>query len=260
MGLLDNAIREHLDLKRARGADPAEIERLEREALGPVRRQPTVSSAPPEPRFEPVGEHDDYEYLDLPEHDIAAEVADPPPPRRRFRLRNRGAEPPAGAPEDPERQYAAEHDELIARHELLEHDDLDEHGYRDDRYDVGDEPATELHQPGEPPHLTFNQPPKRPRFTAEPPIEDSSAEGDEAHEDSVSEEPHDQAAPEHDEPVAHHHESQTTREFDVEEAFDSDEPDDEDVLEETPEFLQDTPEHDRLWFEQRPPKDFDFDS
>jgi len=32
-----------------------------------------------------------------------------------------------------------------------------------------------------------------------------------------------------------------------------------DVLEETPEFLEETPEHDRLWFEQRPPKDFDFD-
>jgi hypothetical protein len=33
----------------------------------------------------------------------------------------------------------------------------------------------------------------------------------------------------------------------------------EDVLEETPEFLEDMPEQDRLWFEQRPPKDFDFD-
>jgi hypothetical protein len=32
-----------------------------------------------------------------------------------------------------------------------------------------------------------------------------------------------------------------------------------DVLEETPEFLQDTPDHDRLWFEQKPPRDFDFD-
>ena len=31
-----------------------------------------------------------------------------------------------------------------------------------------------------------------------------------------------------------------------------------DVLEETPEFLQETPEHDRLWFEQKPPRDFDF--
>ena len=40
MGLLDDAIREHLDLKRRRGADPAEVERAEREALGPVRRNP----------------------------------------------------------------------------------------------------------------------------------------------------------------------------------------------------------------------------
>ena len=33
---------------------------------------------------------------------------------------------------------------------------------------------------------------------------------------------------------------------------------DEDVLDQTPEFLQETPEHDRLWFEQKPPRDFDF--
>jgi hypothetical protein len=35
--------------------------------------------------------------------------------------------------------------------------------------------------------------------------------------------------------------------------------DDADVLEDTPDFLQETPEHDRLWFEQKPPRDFDFD-
>jgi hypothetical protein len=39
----------------------------------------------------------------------------------------------------------------------------------------------------------------------------------------------------------------------------TDDGDDEDVLEETPDFLQETPEHDRLWFEQKPPRDFDFD-
>ena len=33
----------------------------------------------------------------------------------------------------------------------------------------------------------------------------------------------------------------------------------EDVLEDTPEFLEDAPEDDDLWFEQKPPKDFDFD-
>jgi hypothetical protein len=32
-----------------------------------------------------------------------------------------------------------------------------------------------------------------------------------------------------------------------------------DVLEDTPQFLEDAPEDENLWFEQRPPKDFDFD-
>jgi hypothetical protein len=47
MGLLDEAIREHLELKRRRGADPAEIARQEREALGPARA--AVDVAPAEP-------------------------------------------------------------------------------------------------------------------------------------------------------------------------------------------------------------------
>jgi hypothetical protein len=36
MGLLDEAIREHLELKRRSGADPSEVARKEREALTPV--------------------------------------------------------------------------------------------------------------------------------------------------------------------------------------------------------------------------------
>ncbi|MGA2451885.1 MAG: hypothetical protein ABSG93_00055 [Solirubrobacteraceae bacterium] len=36
MGLLDEAIREHLELKRRRGADPSAVARAEREALAPV--------------------------------------------------------------------------------------------------------------------------------------------------------------------------------------------------------------------------------
>ena len=40
---------------------------------------------------------------------------------------------------------------------------------------------------------------------------------------------------------------------------DAEEEPSEDVLEDTPDFLQETPEHDRLWFEQRPPRDFDWD-
>ena len=40
MGLLDDAIREHLELKRRRGADAGDISRQESEALGPVQRGP----------------------------------------------------------------------------------------------------------------------------------------------------------------------------------------------------------------------------
>jgi hypothetical protein len=43
MGLLDEAIREHLELKRRRGADPSAIAREEREALAPVFPDEPVS-------------------------------------------------------------------------------------------------------------------------------------------------------------------------------------------------------------------------
>src|ERR687889_773194 len=38
MGILDDAIREHLDLKRRQGADQDELQRLEDEAFGPPTR------------------------------------------------------------------------------------------------------------------------------------------------------------------------------------------------------------------------------
>jgi hypothetical protein len=44
----------------------------------------------------------------------------------------------------------------------------------------------------------------------------------------------------------------------TEEGAEPEEGADEDVLEETPEFLRDAPEDDELWFEQGEPKDFDF--
>src|SRR5947207_15525561 len=40
MGLLDDAIREHLELKRRRGADPGEVARAEREALDSTGASP----------------------------------------------------------------------------------------------------------------------------------------------------------------------------------------------------------------------------
>jgi hypothetical protein len=57
MGLLDEAIREHLELKRRRGADPEEVARQERDALGPVRREPEPPPAAPfDAEPEPVPE------------------------------------------------------------------------------------------------------------------------------------------------------------------------------------------------------------
>ncbi|HEU4655876.1 MAG TPA: hypothetical protein VFR97_00035 [Capillimicrobium sp.] len=46
MGLLDDAIREHLELKRRHGADPSEVARQEQEALGPARRGPEPLEVP----------------------------------------------------------------------------------------------------------------------------------------------------------------------------------------------------------------------
>jgi hypothetical protein len=46
MGVLDDAIREHLDLKRRHGAEEDELRRQEEEALGPARRE--VAPAVPE--------------------------------------------------------------------------------------------------------------------------------------------------------------------------------------------------------------------
>jgi hypothetical protein len=57
MGLLDEAIREHLELKRRQGADPGEIARKEREALEPV-----VPDEPATWGAEPTTTHDPAEY------------------------------------------------------------------------------------------------------------------------------------------------------------------------------------------------------
>ena len=226
MGLLDEAIREHLDLKRARGADPAEIERLEREALGPVRRDPSIASMAADPELESPDEYEDEDYVDdLPEsrHEEPAEEVEPPQPKRRFLRRNRSAE--RAADERDARNAAAhnaEADEFAAYRELHEHDE-----------DRGDEQATEMHEAVEPPQLTFNRPPSRPRFAAEPPSGEPS-DADEPHADEPhADEPHadePQAAQVHGsgegaepeipgsgprESARHRHDLQPTHEFDV---------------------------------------------
>ncbi len=205
MGLLDDAIRDHLDLKRRRGADPAEVERAEREALGPVRRNPSPS--------------------DLAEEDAAAA-------------------PEGGVAYDQAGEEDWVHDSVQTSAAETEFD----------------EPPLEA---GPPAQFT----PVPPPFTE---VHDASDEDESPYDEEPVREPVSPAPP------AMGHAGPDTAEYDVEDAmaaeddeFEDDEPErrpvhrsddsDEDVLEETPEFLQDTPDHDRLWFEQRPPKDFDFD-
>jgi hypothetical protein len=62
MGLLDDAIREHLELKRRRGADPDEVARQEGEALGdprsgefarPEAGEATIAAVPAEEELPP---------------------------------------------------------------------------------------------------------------------------------------------------------------------------------------------------------------
>src|SRR5690349_21267675 len=54
MGLLDDAIREHLELKRRRGADAEEVSRLEQEALGPPQRGEFAAAAAPGTTAQPA--------------------------------------------------------------------------------------------------------------------------------------------------------------------------------------------------------------
>jgi hypothetical protein len=199
MGLLDDAIREHLDLQRRRGADPTEVERAEREALGPVRRAPEAAA----------------------EAESNAEAAAEPEV-----VYEHEAESEPGLAYDHE-------DESSWSHASLEDEPADANGDVDD-----DDP--------------FAEPP--PPASAPASHADSSDGGTWSEPSPSPPRPH----------PADRRVSEETVEYDVEEALGLDggspgAPSDDDVLEETPEFLQDTPDHDRLWFEQRPPKDFDFD-
>jgi hypothetical protein len=83
MGLLDDAIREHLDLKRRRGADPSEIAKEEADALGPVRRdapdeEPALAPAP-EPEERGSVRLDPELPADLAEPAVVYDEAEPPP-------------------------------------------------------------------------------------------------------------------------------------------------------------------------------------
>jgi hypothetical protein len=74
MGLLDDAIREHLELKRVRGADPGAVAREEQDALGPVPRRGEAAYGD-ESDEGPAAARDD-EILTSPEAESTSDSAD----------------------------------------------------------------------------------------------------------------------------------------------------------------------------------------
>jgi hypothetical protein len=226
MGLLDDAIREHLDLKRRRGADPAEVERAEREALGPVRRNSGPGDLSP-----------DDELIGLEEESPGrapqpgTEIYDVPQQYDRAQEPAAGAEAPADLDLEPEPEHSSAQPVYPTRPAERPVDPASAESWSAAGADPdGLEPL-----------------PAVPLVTPETSGSGAADAG------SVTD-PHGREEPEDVGEL-----DAATAEHRLEEERPADTAEDEDPLEETPDFLQDTPEHDRLWFEQRPPRDFDFD-
>ena len=223
MGILDDAIREHLDLKRRQGADQEELARLEDEAFGPPSR-------PGDPDFAERGP-DGEQAANATAEATATEI---PPFDDEEIDAPEGAAGETGIDLGPDSDLEQSETTVLPGEPTVEHDTLGE----------GEEPESiEL---------------------------DIDLEIDEELEDSVADTPEAEAAGGEagtatDEPVEsldtveHHFEDAIDEAEVVEEGSeDAGEDSDDDVLEETPEFLRDAPEDDELWFEQGEPKDFDF--
>lgn len=227
MGILDDAIREHLELKRQHGGDPSEIDRIEREALGPVRRQP-LDSADQAPAS-------------------AAEVED-----RSIESQETG--------ELVESDYEDHYEE--------EHSDEAETGDWGEPFEDGFERPGSRASKSEPRPTTPEREPTESPSASEPESERGLLRWRRSRRESVAPE---DAPPTQAEPPEQAPRGEETVEYGVDDAIAAEggmprkrraeraSAEEEDVLEETPEFLQDAPEHDKLWFEQRPPRDFDFD-
>ena len=309
MGLLDEAIREHLELKRRRGADAVEISREEGEALGPVHRSsdgtPDLASAPgtpspeqaaPEPYGDvpPALDEDEPDWGEdvtaIHDPEPSAAFPAPPPPASAPPPAASQPPPPAFAPppvasEPPPPAFApppAAPNPPPAAYELP----------------PAVRPPVFYNEPASPPppfeplmpaSAAPPPPPQPPPRAADPaPLDDPPAApqreksrllgglrlrrnaGDEpkaassgTHDrdfqarEPVEDDPFYEPPPAAYAPPPSAYQPPPGRDHDI---VPTDKlPAGEDELEETPQFLEETPDHDRLWFEQRPPRDFDFD-
>jgi hypothetical protein len=295
MGILDEAIREHLELKRAHGAGDSELKQLEDEAFGqaerpgdeaehdPAAEAPTEFMTQPETAEEPAARREP----------TIADLQEPPPPFEE-------PEPAAEAPAEEE-QPAMEH-EIVAdvpEPEAEPEPDLEPSGpSTEERHAIAEQP-TELYDLDEelaaegPPNPTdeelveeeISEPRLAPtdplagleeaeesEVSVQGPAPDDDDEYDDEDDafwneqrlsdelDQALEAPRGPDPEPADEPEPEAAEEPVPESDEEPEAAEAEAPRrDDDVLEETPDFLEETPEDDQLWFEQKPPKDFDFD-
>lgn len=332
MGILDEAIREHLELKRQHGADESELKGLEDEAFGEAERPEAVSPAAGEAETQiispgsslttPAGEGDqlDKVFEATRQREAAAEEAaareaakakeagqpgeapaepeatfaehpipEPPAPATEPEPAQAGptddatAESAEAKPAEPAPEPAAEEgdagDMLEAERAQLashptEHYDVDAAIAEEDEIDILSESSLsdeldralesgEVAQAGgETVEYDVSSEPDSGEINLdEPESAELESDADSAEHEAVeadgeedsAELLYEDAATEGqpgggEEPDTGEEEAEGSADF-----FDQD-----DVLEATPDFLEETPEHDQLWFEQKEPKDFDF--
>lgn len=293
MGILDEAIREHLELKRQHGAGDSELKELEDEAFGQAERPGDEQAA------DPLAEAP-TQFMEQPkapeeagggrEHSIT-DLQEPPPPPEPASPAEEPA--PAGAAEPAEEQPAMEHEVVADTPDVAGEDEVEPAGpSTEERQAIAEQP-TELFDVEEeigPPSPTDEELAEEeiaePRLGPADPL--AGLEETEGAEVSVQGPAPDDDDEYDDEDDAFWNEQRLSDELDQAleapapisepeppeeepepEYEDGDEDESEeaelpssqqdDVLEETPDFLEETPEDDQLWFEQKPPKDFDFD-
>jgi len=206
MGVLDDAIREHLELKRRHGAPEEDLRRQEEEALGPVRREvvPQGDEAVGDGGEQPVEASDEASGEAVP--------AATDEPRAPF---DGDAAPPEPAPESDALEPFPEEAAPTVRRAAEPAEPLPDAESLEEAPDYPPEPEE---------HVIDRDATAEAAPDASPAEELEDIEGGD---DLGADEAESEAAA--------------------------------DVLEDTPDFLEETPEHERLWFEQKPPRDFDFD-
>lgn len=259
MGILDDAIREHLELKRQHGAAEDELQELEDDAFGSAERPgatavddsyadaPTEFMAQPEAAQQqepPVAEEEAP--ADIPEAPPQSPSgSEPAPPAEAAEEEHPAMEhelPPSPTSEEEERRALA--DQPTEMYDIESEFTAEETAPQEDEGDAGEAEAEDDED----------------EFFDEKSLSDELDQAlDAPPEESGESEPADAGSDEEQEADAGTEEEWQESGEDDSGGDEAPASDEEDVLEETPEFLQDTPESERLWFEQKPPKDFDFD-